>query len=298
MEETTNNQSSEFLFSQRLGQTPLLKKMQLNGIDDELKNTLWNIYSILLLDKVYKVYNKEFSFILWHNFFKKDADTIPYEIELVKASIKGYFFDSRTEWYRIYDLIEFSTKEVYLKNQNPYTITSYKTFISAINNVFERENAAYRFVNGVIAPITNSFELNELSETLERTLPFSSLKGVNIHLTSALRFLSDKQSPDYRNSIKESISAVESIAKLISNKEKDSLGASLNRIKRRINLHASLEKGFSQIYGYTSDEKGIRHALMDSDSCDFDDAKYMLISCSTFVNYLISKSIKAGIEFT
>jgi hypothetical protein len=83
---------------------------------------------------------------------------------------------------------------------------------------------------------------------------------------------------------------------VISDNKKDTLGTALIRIKDSLGLHPSLEKGFKQIYGYTSDEGGIRHALMENDNCDFEDAKYMLISCSGFVNYLIQKAIKMGIE--
>jgi hypothetical protein len=50
------------------------------------------------------------------------------------------------------------------------------------------------------------------------------------------------------------------------------------------------------MYGYTSDAQGIRHALMDEPNLSFEDAKFMLVSCSAFVNYLIAKAAKAGIS--
>jgi hypothetical protein len=108
--------------------------------------------------------------------------------------------------------------------------------------------------------------------------------------------ISDRKNPDYRNSIKESISAIESVAKIISNNSKDSLGGALDKIKGKIKLHAALEKVFKQIYGYTSDSDGIRHALTEETNCDFEDAKYMLVSCSAFINYLVVKADKAGIK--
>ena len=37
------------------------------------------------------------------------------------------------------------------------------------------------------------------------------------------------------------------------------------------------------------DEKGIRHAGIDFVNAPAEDAKYMLVSCSAFVNYLIEK---------
>ena len=51
-----------------------------------------------------------------------------------------------------------------------------------------------------------------------------------------------------------------------------------------------------QLDSIDNDSSGIRHALMDESTCDFDDAKFMLVSSSAFINYLISKAQKAGIE--
>ena len=48
-------------------------------------------------------------------------------------------------------------------------------------------------------------------------------------------------------------------------------------------------KNIKKIYGYTSNGDGIRHALLEEDSLEYEDALYMLVSCSAFVNYLISK---------
>ena len=47
----------------------------------------------------------------------------------------------------------------------------------------------------------------------------------------------------------------------------------------------SLEK----IYFYTNSEGGLRHSLLDESKVDQADAKFMLVSCSAFVNYIISK---------
>ena len=112
--------------------------------------------------------------------------------------------------------------------------------------------------------------------------------------------LSDKKSPDYINSIKESISAIEAICKLISKNEKTDLGGALAIIEGqgKINLHPALRRAFTNLYGYTCDADGIRHAFKDEKvNSDFDEAKFMLVSCSAFVNYLISKSARAGIKF-
>ena len=108
--------------------------------------------------------------------------------------------------------------------------------------------------------------------------------------------LADRKSPDYRNSVKESISAVEAISNLIANEKKATLGQALKAIESKVSLHPALKKAFSSLYGYTSDAEGIRHALLSETNLSFEDAKFMLVSCSAFINYLISKASKAGIK--
>lgn len=61
-------------------------------------------------------------------------------------------------------------------------------------------------------------------------------------------------------------------------------------------MHPALKGAFEKLYGYTSSAKGIRHALLDEPNLGFEDAKFMLVSCSAFVNYLKSKAAKAGIN--
>ena len=130
---------------------------------------------------------------------------------------------------------------------------------------------------------------------LRRALP-DTLKPVREHLSQSLTLLSNRQKPDYRNSIKESISAVESLAKIISKQNSATLGPALDAVEKKAKLHAVLKQAFQKLYGYTSDAQGIRHALMDEATLDAEDAKFMLVSCSAFVNYLVVKAQKAGIR--
>jgi hypothetical protein len=291
-------------FSQRLGIVPSFKEIQLNDIDQELKNGLWNVYDGVLLASLnppehflsnyssdFNEDEKQFAQVLWHNFFKWLIDSVPNDRYNFKGIIKQWFF--KAKWYEIYDLIQFSVASLKKGNIGVYDSEIEVQF----NLVFEREFAGYRFIEGLISPITNENEITELKHALSNSNSFSPLKGCNIHLVEALKMLSDKENPDYRNSIKESISAVESLVKVIAQKPGAELSSAIDRIKGQIKIHPSLEQGFKKLYGYTSDEGGIRHAMMDEPNCYFEDAKFMLISCSAFINYLIVKANKAGISF-
>ena len=107
----------------------------------------------------------------------------------------------------------------------------------------------------------------------------------------------DRQKPDYENSIKESISAVEAICCIITGEtgSQATLGKTLKRLEDHgVTIHPSMGQAFSKLYGYTSDADGIRHGGIDFTNAPAEDAKYMLLSCSAFVNYLIEKYSKMG----
>jgi hypothetical protein len=219
---------------------------------------------------------------LWHNYFKETTDSIGNSYTDALNKLKQFIL--KCNWFEVYDLLEF------LADASPPSWR--QSFIDSVNAVLKEEQSGYRFVSGRIVQITSEEEIVAIEQAL--ALP-DSLKPVREHLGQSLALLSNRKTPDYRNSIKESISAVESLSKIISNQNKATLGPALNAVEKKTKLHAVLKEAFQKLYGYTSDAQGIRHALMDEPSLDVEDAKFMLISCSAFVNYLVVKAQKAGI---
>ena len=73
------------------------------------------------------------------------------------------------------------------------------------------------------------------------------------------------------------------------------LSKALKKLEQRTPIHGALKKGLISIYGYTSDGDGIRHALMDEPNLDQEDAIFMLVTCSAFINYLIVKADKLNL---
>ncbi len=68
-------------------------------------------------------------------------------------------------------------------------------------------------------------------------------------------------------------------------------------ISPQIQLHSVLKGGLEKIYGWTSDDGGIRHALMEGDTPPtFADAKFMLVACSALMNYLTTKAAENGLD--
>ena len=111
------------------------------------------------------------------------------------------------------------------------------------------------------------------------------------HLDAAVRYLSVAENRDYQDAIKESISAVESLCRLARG---SSLEEGLRQLKKKIKIHPALEQAFIKLYGYTSNREGVRHALIEEQSVSSAEARFMLVCCSAFVNYILGSLADAG----
>lgn len=280
-------------FSQRKGLKPIKSILQVDSMDDDLRNSLWNALSMYYWSKVTSTYlslndkMETLVYMLYMFYFKLPADEVEDEWSKTYRAIRDYFF--ACEWNEVYDFIEFIANSYPVDDYDDYN----EEFKNQCNIFLEQEMSAYRFVGGQIVQITSEEEIIAIEEVLTVAGP---LQPVRDHIKVALGHLADRESPDYRNSIKESISAVEAICRIITSESKATLGQAIKKVKEKVEIHPALEDAFGKLYGYTSDENGIRHSLMEQSSIDFEDAKFMLVSCSAFTNFLIAESSKAGIE--
>lgn len=165
----------------------------------------------------------------------------------------------------------------------------YASSFVQMNEIFEKECVGYRFVNREIIRNIDKTEITTIEEASD-----TKFDGCNTHIKKATHYLYDREKPDYKNSIKESISAVESICRVIAG-DGATLGDALKVLEKKRGLKGQLKSGFEKLYNYTNDKGGIRHAegLFVSE-VTFEEAKYMLVSCSAFVNYLIAEYGKIG----
>ena len=277
------------LFSQRHGHKPLNEQLQRDSVNAPLRNGLWTACTVIYWDVwepeeygVQSPHAKETQLLAtrtWLHYFKKPIDTMP-EVKHHLSSaatfvdkLREYFF--KCPWYEVYDLLEF------ICINGPED--RYDTFADMCNRFLKTEMSAFRLVNKEVTPITDDTEIAAVEKASGS--PFAP---ANEHLSTAIRLLSDRSTPDYRNSIKESISAVESVCATIVHRKGATLGDALTHLDK--SMHPALVKAFSNLYGYTSDASGIRHALLDEANLTFADAKFMLVACSGFINYVIEKT--------
>jgi hypothetical protein len=281
-------------FSERIGKRAPRAAIQIDTMDDDLRNGLWNeIYlhfvSSFAHAEAYEDTNENplftLLYYLWTDLLKFRADEIPYRSSGISHEIKQLFF-SKWDAFMIYDVIDFLSQSKHPKFRT-------EQFIVGTEQVLRRELSGYGFINGALGPFISAQEVASIEMAIDNT-DNVHYRGAFIHLSTALEKLSDRREPDYRNSIKESISAVESVCQAIIGDSKATLGPALKKLEQKIPIHGALKEGLLKIYGYTSDGDGIRHALQEESTLGQEDALFMLVTCSAFVNYLTVKADKAG----
>lgn len=167
------------------------------------------------------------------------------------------------------------------------------TFHLSVQRVLEHSKAAYRVVDRVLIVPAVSAEEGRTVEQAFADLALSEFNGARAHLAASVEALNQGE---WAGSVRESIQAVEALARVVE-PGSNTLGPALNRLEAAGHMHSALKKGMSNLYGYTSNEAGVRHSLLDDGDARVDesDALFMLGACASFVTYLIKKGRAGGI---
>ena len=165
-----------------------------------------------------------------------------------------------------------------------------ETFTEGVATIFENCRLAY-VVNTqqpvTIVPATTQQEGAAVTQAMQQ-LGDAGLAGAGSHLREASQCINRS---DWPGAIRESILAVESVARQLDPEASRTLDPALRSLENQVELHPALKSAFSKLYGYTSDEQGIRHALLDDaqSRAGKDEALFMLSACAAFCSFLLRK---------
>ena len=277
-------------FEQAEGAQPLPPQLQLREISQQLRAVLWKRINSYLdevtrardylpnyLDKPWSTILKDEHVYRQHRMaddFENDAKT------LVKQT--RYIFE-KGDYVEIFGWLEFVLKHPAC----PYNLAA------EVEGTLRFCHAAYRVIDKkVICPIASDTEHSTITKAFA-DLAGTQFNGARAHLAKAASYLT---AGAYADSVRESIHAVEAVGRTL-DPNANTLGTALERLEQKIAIHPAMKKGFSSLYGYTNDEKGIRHALLDDSTAKVDetDALFMLGACAAFVSYLVNKAGANGL---
>lgn len=270
-------------FSERYGYSKPSEVIIRESIPIQIQNSILN-----WLDTIESADSGNYQLLqmcFWMYHLNQDVKEFDRELD----SIGGDFFrasikDTGLHWYDKLDIIEFILEEINLLDDY-FEKDDLSKWMDQLNFELERHNYAYRIIDTQVVEITSETEIEAIETALN-----DSPESVGNHISNALHHLSSgNQNPDFRASIKESISAVEAQCRIMT--QTNTLGDALKALKSKgIEIHPTLKKAMEMLYGYSNDaNSGIRHALMDSEGSyapSSAEAIYMLVTSSAFINYL------------
>ena len=250
---TGNEEFYRLTFSQREGKAPLPEPMRLEHVSTDFRNLIWlavdnAIEQEMDIDEILSDYT--FKVLHWPH------DRIGHRFQDTLRKIilkKNYDF--------VLTLIEFILRH----NLCPQQLQN------DLEDAFRKAPLAYsvQTINDLPTIVPHSIEesgavTEQAIETIEQEGP----AGAKTHLHDAAKAINEKR---YADAVRESIHAVESVARTIAPDAGNTLGPALTSLEKAGVLnHGALKSAFSTLYGYTSDEKGIRHALLEEEAADVD----------------------------
>ncbi|PYF99951.1 hypothetical protein SAMN05216184_105195 [Georgenia satyanarayanai] len=274
-------------FSQQYGYEPIPNTLQREEMDGRLRNAIWNRLFVFQ-DRLRKSSTDSFDHVPLVRHWAsqgKPIDEIPTYVRQYFAYLKTSI--QRADWHHVYDLIQ------HFASEEHYGDTGFAGFSELVNGALEQHLSAWTIIDGQVVELHASTDVEAVRAALTDT---EGLPGARHHLTRALAIMSNRDNPDASNTIKEAISAVESVCGSINGK-KGTLGDALSKLEKSgVTIHPALINGWKAIYGYTSDADGIRHASIEVPKSDVAMARYMMVSCSAFVSLLIKYAQEAGIS--
>ena len=283
-------------FSQAQGYEDVPRTLKLEELPREARTHIWNFFYAYLdeskvialgLPKAWMVGGAwEGILRAKHIFVDHQAlDEWNADFQLICSKLRADI--ENMPFNKVFDLIQFVLRQ-------PACPAGFK---STMKQVFAGCRLAYTIDEGdppTIVPAVTADEGTTIIESL-KTLRQAGLRGSAEHLREASESINRG---DWAGSIRESIHAVESVARQIAPEDTDTLTKALNSIDNRRPLHSNLKDGLKALYWYTSDEQGLRHALLDREkaSVGMDEAVFMLGACASFASYLWRKHASGGVS--
>jgi hypothetical protein len=271
-------------YSQRSGSVPVPPQLKLGEVSSEFRRLAYYAVHLEVDRESYAPYQsaifkdgwKRVATDLHVRIFKRDADTFDHSAYNTDKAIKKVIDDA--DVVHLFDFIEF-----FLRHPNCSAELKRE-----LRSAFVDSRLAYRVFDNQVAAIGTEEQADAFLRAIDDAQA-KSATGARKHLLDAGSAL---RNADWAGCVRNSISAVESVAVKLSPGE-NTLGAALKAIEKKGHLHGSLKAAFNQLYGYSSDEEGVRHALVFSDEAQVDeaDALFMLGACAAFVSYLLARGV-------
>ena len=185
------------------------------------------------------------------------------------------------EWFKFYDMCEFLIANG----------SRGREIAAAIQRALDKMgNPGCRLMDGKFVPDFSREEAEEVRMACAR-----AFTGARMHMKNAVAAFADRERPDYAHTVKEAISAVESLVKELTGKEEVRSGLRqlakdgiLPKDRDPKGKAPFLVEALDRYWAYAN--KTSRHGLKSGESPpDAGTARFLLVTCAAFVNYMTAR---------
>ena len=277
-------------FSQAEGIDPLPQRAKLGELPWNVRNVLWSGIYHWINDSS----DLSYSAIGGFGVLGEPWDSVLYDFHVLILNKPGDEFNPnligqldeikklflKGDYNRVFDFLQFTMRhESVPSDYRGFVITTIRDSM-----------CAYSILEGEWTIVPSALpEQRESVEEAFRVLLHGPFGGARKHLSKSGECINKG---DYSGSVRESIHAVESVARRLDNNARKSLApALLSLSKKGLVMHGAFKSGIERLYGYTNDEDGIRHSLSEVEAnVDVADAVFMFGACASFAAYLVEKA--------
>jgi hypothetical protein len=158
-----------------------------------------------------------------------------------------------------------------------------------LQRLFFEEGLAYEFAEGVVRRRGRKHTVELLAKT-QVVLGDPQLLSARKHYDKALQFFRHPSTPDYENSVKEAVCAVEAAGKILFPEAKAStLGDLIKWLVSAENLAVPRAIGhtLTGVYAFRSGGEGVAHGAASGGKVTLEVAEYILGICASQVIFLV-----------
>ena len=197
------------------------------------------------------------------------------------ASLKIEHLIMHCQWWQFYDICEVLWQG--LRHQSERDSLS-----NEINNLFREEQLGFELRDGRVEKSGSGFIDARVKEA-RYLLKEPEFKGADEHFEKALRALNIRPNPDVENCIKDAVSAIESVGRIMVKDDKALLSDIIKDMARHKIIPRPLDEAIQKVYAYRGDQPGVAHGLVGASKVTTDEAEFVLALSAAIIIYLVKK---------
>lgn len=192
-------------------------------------------------------------------------------------------FLEECEWYELCDLCEGLWKVLSSELISASTLAD--EFSNSVNALFARRYFGYELRAGRIERVGTKAQEASVAKA-RGILRGNDLRGPDEQFQKAMAFFNRRPEPDCENTVKEAVSAVEGVARVLLGDAKLTLSKALKKLKGEKDVHPTLIALLEKLYAYRGDADGVGHALTGEKEVRLEDAEFALGVSASAIVYL------------